>query len=386
MSGFGDNFKRDKEEDMLEYDDSAFYYFSLALLAFATAPLTWHVLSKIIFGDARLNSSLKNCECSICKAKMKNRSAALRSSYLNKGFAIKVIVMLALQYLCYLNVEAVNSIETIASFDPFQVLDLPMDADDRSIKRAYRRLSLLKHPDKNPDDPLAVQEFIKLTKAYRILTDEEAKENFRKYGNPDGPGSYHVAIALPKILLEKDNQVQVLFVAFVVLLVVIPGFFYMSLDSSNKEEGGISLDNKKVYGTLINENMLMKNMPQMLAKSLELANIPSKSTKETQLLKKIRDVPELNDLIPRVAVTRRTKAAGGENQKSIVMILAHLLQASELEDPVFAESREFILKKSPFLIEMMLKVGMELMALAQMGRSLKRVTGKNILMMIDFSQ
>ena len=104
------------------------------------------------------------------------------------------------------------------------------------------------------------------------------------------------------------------------------------------------------------------------------------------MLKKIRDIPELNELIPRVTVTRRNKAAGGENQKSIVMILAHLLQATELNDPVFDESREFILKKAPFHIEMMLRVGMELMGLAQMGRSLKRVTAKNILNMIDFSQ
>lgn len=169
--------------------------------------------------------------------------------------------MVTLWYLTYLNVEAVNAIETIQSFDPYVVLDLPSDADDKAIKRAYRRLSLLKHPDKNPDDPLAVQEFIKLTKAYRILTDEEAKENFRKYGNPDGPGSYHVAIALPRALLEKDNQVLVLGVAFFVLILVVPAFFYVSLDSSSKGEGGISLDNRKVYGTLINENMIMKNMP-----------------------------------------------------------------------------------------------------------------------------
>lgn len=98
---------------MLEYDDSAFYYFSLALLAFATVPLTIHVLRKILFGDARLNASLANCKCSLCEAKMKCRSAALRSSFLNRAFAVKVIVMITLWWLCYLNVEKVNSIETI---------------------------------------------------------------------------------------------------------------------------------------------------------------------------------------------------------------------------------------------------------------------------------
>jgi len=39
------------------------------------------------------------------------------------------------------------------------------------------------------------------------LTDDVARENFRKYGNPDGPGSFSVAIAMPKFLLEKENHI-----------------------------------------------------------------------------------------------------------------------------------------------------------------------------------
>lgn len=42
MSSFKDNFKRDSEEDMLEYDDSAFYYFSLAVLTFILIPYTYY--------------------------------------------------------------------------------------------------------------------------------------------------------------------------------------------------------------------------------------------------------------------------------------------------------------------------------------------------------
>jgi len=48
----------------------------------------------------------------------------------------------------------------LKSFDPFQILGVEVDADASTIKKAYRKLSLLKHPDKNPDDPLAVTEFI----------------------------------------------------------------------------------------------------------------------------------------------------------------------------------------------------------------------------------
>ena len=63
MSNFQDNFKRDKEEDMLEYDDSAFYYFSLALLVFVTVPLTIHVLRQALCGGVRPNASLAFTKC-----------------------------------------------------------------------------------------------------------------------------------------------------------------------------------------------------------------------------------------------------------------------------------------------------------------------------------
>lgn len=94
------------------------------------------------------------------------------------------------------------------------------------------------------------------------MTDEVSRENFKKYGNPDGPGSYSVAIALPKALLKKDNQIQILFCAFFILLVVIPGFVYFNFaDSSNKNDGGVLLNNKPIFGSLLNENLILKNMP-----------------------------------------------------------------------------------------------------------------------------
>jgi len=48
-------------------------------------------------------------------------------------------------------------------------LGVEVGAEAAVIKRAYRKLSLIKHPDKNPDDPLAVSEFIQITKAYSVI-------------------------------------------------------------------------------------------------------------------------------------------------------------------------------------------------------------------------
>lgn len=43
------------------------------------------------------------------------------------------------------------------------------------------------HPDQNRDDPLAAAKFMQVKKAYDALTNEQAKANYEKYGNPDGP-------------------------------------------------------------------------------------------------------------------------------------------------------------------------------------------------------
>ena len=68
MSSFSDNFKRDSEEDMLEYDDSAFYYFSLAVLSFILMPMSYSLLCSLIWGEIEIQSFPAACQCSRCLA------------------------------------------------------------------------------------------------------------------------------------------------------------------------------------------------------------------------------------------------------------------------------------------------------------------------------
>lgn len=51
------------------------------------------------------------------------------------------------------------------------------------------------HPDKPTG---SVEKFRDIEKAYRILTDEIARANYERYGNPDGPASMGGGIALPR--------------------------------------------------------------------------------------------------------------------------------------------------------------------------------------------
>ena len=145
-------------------------------------------------------------------------------------------------------VNVSQSENKIKGFDPYEILEISSSASESEIKKAYRKLTVKYHPDKNPDDPLATAKFILITKAHDCLTDEKAKANCEKFGNPDGPGSFHVAIALPSFLLRKENHVAVLCIFFVFLLIIIPSIVIWWYENSKKYDvDGTLLDNKKQY-------------------------------------------------------------------------------------------------------------------------------------------
>jgi DnaJ-class molecular chaperone len=69
------------------------------------------------------------------------------------------------------------------SHDFYEVLGVPRDAPDNVIKKAYKKLSLKYHPDKNPDNKEAAEEiFKKISYAYGILGDTTKRQQYDKYG------------------------------------------------------------------------------------------------------------------------------------------------------------------------------------------------------------
>ncbi|CAN0181661.1 unnamed protein product, partial [Scytosiphon promiscuus] len=79
-----------------------------------------------------------------------------------------------------------------------QILDLPSRANSTVIKSQYRRLSLKYHPDKNPGKRSeANKKFNRVAKAYKALSDPEARRNWEKYGHPDGYQPWTFDLAVP---------------------------------------------------------------------------------------------------------------------------------------------------------------------------------------------
>src|SRR6478672_13774964 len=66
--------------------------------------------------------------------------------------------------------------------DPYLVLGVGRDADETQIKKAFRRLARELHPDVNRHDPEAEEKFKEAAEAYEVLSDDEQRTIYDRYG------------------------------------------------------------------------------------------------------------------------------------------------------------------------------------------------------------
>lgn len=71
----------------------------------------------------------------------------------------------------------------MAKRDYYDVLGVGRDAPEADVKKAYRRLAMKYHPDRNPDDVRAEEKFKEATEAYKVLTDEDKRHTYDRFGH-----------------------------------------------------------------------------------------------------------------------------------------------------------------------------------------------------------
>jgi len=74
--------------------------------------------------------------------------------------------------------------------DYYDVLGVGRDVDEAGLKKAYRKLALQYHPDRNPDDASAEDKFKEVSEAYAVLADPERRARYDRFGHAGvgGPG------------------------------------------------------------------------------------------------------------------------------------------------------------------------------------------------------
>jgi molecular chaperone DnaJ len=68
------------------------------------------------------------------------------------------------------------------SMDYYEILQVRRDASGAEIKKAYRKLAIRYHPDKNPGDKEAEEKFKAINEAYEVLSDDEKRQIYDRYG------------------------------------------------------------------------------------------------------------------------------------------------------------------------------------------------------------
>jgi len=79
--------------------------------------------------------------------------------------------------------------------DYYEILDVPKDADSNAIKKAYRKVAMKYHPDKNQGDRATEEKFKEAAEAYGILNDGEKRKRYDQFGhagvNQSADGGFH---------------------------------------------------------------------------------------------------------------------------------------------------------------------------------------------------
>lgn len=74
--------------------------------------------------------------------------------------------------------------------DYYEVLGISRDATEQEIKKAYRKLALQYHPDRNPGDKEAEEKFKEVSEAYEVLKDPEKRRRYDMYGKSGIKGGF----------------------------------------------------------------------------------------------------------------------------------------------------------------------------------------------------
>uniref|UniRef100_A0A673JPG0 Translocation protein SEC63 homolog n=1 Tax=Sinocyclocheilus rhinocerous TaxID=307959 RepID=A0A673JPG0_9TELE len=265
-----------------------------------------------------------------------------------------------------------KSQQTYCSYCYYDTLHLCPGVSIAEIKKQYRVLSLKHHPDKGGDEAM----FMKLAKAYSALTNEEARDNWEKYGNPDGPRVTSFGIALPAWIVDQKNSMLVLLVyglAFMVILPVVVGtWWYRSIRYSGDQ---ILINTTQLFMHFMYKTptMNMKRLVMVLTAAFEF---DPRSNKEAIIRPTDNiEVPQLIRELGNINVKKKEPPfCYPYSLKARVLLLTHLARMDVSEN--IEEDQRFVMKKCPALLQEIINVGCQLtmMATSRGGLRAPRLT------------
>ncbi|KAI0313248.1 Sec63 Brl domain-containing protein [Amylostereum chailletii] len=342
------------------YDESGSMalFFIITFLFMILVPLTLSL---------RPSSSSKSepttaCQCGPCvqqRAKILRRENGSwwRPSITKKGAFVTVgwIVFAALSYkVAHIKVD--NKV-----YDPFEILGISSSSSVKEIKSHYKKLSKKFHPDKvrlavNQTADEVSAYFVDLTKAYKSLTDETIRKNFEEYGHPDGRQEVSMGIALPRWIVEAQNNVWVLGVYGLVFGCALPALVgRWWFGSQDKTKDGIIAQTAAIFFKTLTEFSDINEVVDALGRASEWERIPEKGAQD--------ELKSLENTIATKLGDRWTQlhslATDGQERRLRALILLHAyLLRLPIHDSGLQKAQRQVLMRTPALLNALLNISM----------------------------
>ena len=342
MSSFGNEKNNSENPD----DDSSFYTFLAGILIVFIIYYFISICKKIFYKIPFDENQYINCHCSKCIKRIKEYNLKIKRKNINSNLFINILLFL---FLLYLFIACCQKVQKKEIFDPYEILEVSQTDQISKIKKSYKKLSLKYHPDKNIGDKSAKEKFMQINKAYKILTNEKAKENFYKFGNPDGPGILTLGLALPLFLFKGQVGFYILLILSILLTIIFPIMFIKwTKKRKNYNSDGLLLKNLPLYYKFLNNNILITELPFIIGMSFEFNEMNINYNEED--IKKF--FKAFINYFPK-------------NYKDVDISLENMFAIE------FVILKEKIIEKSIFLIDELIKIVFELNRIYEFNEGIK---------------
>ncbi|CAL1701925.1 unnamed protein product [Somion occarium] len=299
---------------------------------------------------------VSECDCHECV----DHRARLRKT---EGVNIRKYFILAIGWALFAWVAYKVSTAEIENkvYNPFEILDIKNGASIKEIKSHYKKLSKALHPDKvklnvNLTIEAVEARFVEITKAYKSLTDETIRQNWERYGHPDGRQEVSMGIALPKWIVEGKNNIWVLGVYALIFGGALPGLVgKWWFGNRKKTKDGVDARSAATFFKAISEESGMDDIVSSLGKSFEWETTPASghiselSELETSVKKRLGhkwdELTKAAEALPENSDIRR---------KGLALLYAHFLRIPV--PPSLQKDQIKLLLQTPVLLNSLLSI------------------------------
>lgn len=334
------------------YDEEGYLwpFFVFTLTFIITLPLTYLLVKRSRDPAAsfpRIQTNFKHAHSDTVDALRSQEKRKDRKLWLVLAVVAGWAIMGYMLYLIQTTEAPVHKL-----WNPYDILGISESSTEKQIKSIYKKLSLRLHPDKVRVDPSKNEtledlnnRYVEISKAYQALTDEDVRNNYIQYGNPDGKQGYSINIALPKIIVSDGNGKYIVLIysmLFGVLLPYLVGSWWYGTLRRSKE--GVLMESANNLFREYKENIDEGGVVTALSTGKEYEELFSGDKADSGLSKvesRILAEGELSPLAGGLSVKDRERLESlesGPQRKALALLWAYLGRI-ELDDPALEKAK-----------------------------------------------